>query len=36
MMDELRSLRTSAVGRAGRDARPAVMLTGVGKRYDIV
>jgi carbamoyl-phosphate synthase large subunit len=39
-MDELRPSRGSAVGRAGRAqdarARPGIMLTGVGKRYDIV
>jgi carbamoyl-phosphate synthase large subunit len=43
-MDQLRSSRTSAVRRAGRREQagseradgPAIMLTGVGKRYDIV
>ncbi|HEU0250914.1 MAG TPA: hypothetical protein VFR48_09340, partial [Solirubrobacteraceae bacterium] len=39
-MDELRSSRTSARRAEGREAPaaspPAVMLTGVGKRYDIV
>jgi carbamoyl-phosphate synthase large subunit len=35
-MDELRGLRPSAV-RSGREqSAPAIMLTGVGKRYDIV